>query len=100
MEHFTCNSCGKEILESKDDNFLGFDPDCCKHWCGSCFPGILKWIKEKKEKEQQDEIIKELQLKKYKKFLGPYLRFLKKSEKIKNNPKQILLDNYLKGGEN
>jgi len=83
-----CYKCNKK-LSSGDDNYLGLNPEYCKHWCNECFKGILDWIESKKAKE----ILTKLQVQKVDKYIINTKRVLKLIKRAERN-KQQTLDKY------
>ena len=61
-DEYFCSTCGKK-LNGRDDNWLGTDPERCKHWCNACFPEINDWFIRKKEIEKEQERLKEIEKK-------------------------------------
>lgn len=54
--------CDKKILEgSREDYFLGRDPDRCNHYCRECFISLRMWIRNRQiDHELLTQEIKEL----------------------------------------
>ena len=52
-----CSKCGGEIeLFGNEDNFLGQDPESCKHWCNKCFEKIKEWIRKQKRSVKERRV--------------------------------------------
>jgi len=76
-----CERCKKLLTDLERDNFLGREPNGCKHWCNKCFIKIKSFIKMKREVE--NAVIEDMKWK---------LKQKKKEEQLKRRAEKKIIE--------